>query len=77
KWTRECANFVNWRMQGGVLHPRNAGLFMMGSFILSALLGNLILAFFSLSFVVTWVRRALTLPFRFPPSEGEPGSPGS
>ena len=77
KWTRECANFVNWRMQGGVLHPRNAGLFMMGSFLLSAVLGNLILAFFSLSFVVTWVRRALTLPFRFPPSEGEPGSPGS
>lgn len=74
KWPRECANFVNWRMQGAVLHPRNAGLFMLGSYVLSFLLSSLILLFFSLSFVATWVRRALTVPFRFPPAEGDSGS---
>jgi hypothetical protein len=74
KWPRECANFVNWRMQGTVLHPRNAGLFMLGSYVLSVLLSSLFLVFFSLSFVATWVRRALTVPFRFPPSEGDSGS---
>lgn len=75
KWPRECANFVNWRMQGAVLEPRNAGWFMLGSYLLSVLLGSLILVFFSLSFVTTWMRRALTMPFRIPPSDGNSGSP--
>jgi uncharacterized SAM-binding protein YcdF (DUF218 family) len=62
-------------MQGAVLEPRNAGWFMLGSYVLSVLLGSLILVFFSLSFVTTWMRRALTMPFRIPPSEGDSGSP--
>jgi hypothetical protein len=74
KWPRECANFVNWRMQGAVLQPRNAGLFMLGSYVLSVLLGSLILVFFSLAFVATWIRRALSMPFRLPPSDGDSGS---
>ena len=74
KWPRECANFVNWRLQGAVLHPRNAGLFMLGSYVLSVVLGSLFLAFFSLSFIATWIRRALTVPFRFPPGAGNAGS---
>lgn len=74
KWPRECAKFVNWRMQGAVLQPRNAGIFMLGSYVLSVLLGSLILVFFSLSFVATWIRRALTMPFRLPPSNGDSGN---
>jgi len=74
KWPRECANFVNWRVHGNVLQPRNAGLFMLGSYVLSVLLGSLILVFFSLSFINTWIRRALTVPFRLPPSDGNSGS---
>jgi hypothetical protein len=74
KWPRECANFVNWRMQGAVLQPRNAGLFILGSYLLSILLGSLILVFFSLSFISTWIRRALTMPFRLPPSNDDSGS---
>ena len=75
KWPRECANFVNWRMQGNVVQPRNAGIFVLGSYVLSVLLGSLILVFFSLSFVTTWIRRALTMPVRFPPPNGDSGVP--
>jgi hypothetical protein len=74
KWPRECANFVNWRLQGSVLQPRNAGLFVLGSYVLSVLIGSLMLVFFSLSFVVTWIRRALTVPFRLPPADGGSGN---
>jgi hypothetical protein len=74
KWPRECANFVNWRMQGAVLQPRNAGLLMAGSYVLCVLLGSLILVFFALSFVVAWTRRALNMPFRLPPAGGDSGN---
>ena len=74
KWPRECANFVNWRVQGSALQPRNAGLFVLGSYVLSILLGSLILLFFSLSFVSTWIRRALTMPPRIPPPDGTSGN---
>lgn len=74
KWPRECANFVNWRVSGTVLQPRNAGLFVLGSYVLSFLLGSLILVFFSLSFVTRWVRRALGMPFRVPPPNGDSGN---
>ena len=74
KWPRECANFVNWRLQGRVLQPRNAGLFVLGSYVLSVVIGSLILVFFSLSFVATWIRRALTVPFRLPPADGDSGN---
>lgn len=74
KWPRECANFVNWRLQGLVLQPRNAGLFVLGSYILSVVIGSLILVFFSLSFVATWIRRALTVPFGLPPADGDSGN---
>ena len=73
KWPRECANFVNWRTHSPVLQPRNAGLFVLGSYVLSFLLGR-ILMFFSLSFVTTWIRRALTITFQVPPSDGSAGA---
>jgi len=38
------------------------------------LLGSLILVFFALSFVVAWIRRALNMPFRLPPSGEDSGS---
>src|SRR4029077_9738345 len=74
KWPRECANFVNWRLQGSVLQPRNAGLFVLGSYVLSVVIGSLILVFFSLSFVATWIRRALPVPFGLPPADGDSGN---
>ena len=61
RWPREAAGFINWRLGSQVLRPRNAGLFMLASYFSLVLLGagGLMLMFFSLSYLTTWVGRAL------------------
>jgi hypothetical protein len=74
KWPTEIAKFVNWSLQAPLMKPRNAGIFVVASYILAILLGpgGLILLFFSLSHLNNWVRRALIAPLRQPPASENP-----
>ena len=72
RWPREVAGFVNWKMRTQALRPPNAGVFMLVSYFSLVLLGpgGLILLFFALSYLTTWVARALV--WQAPPSsDGE------
>jgi hypothetical protein len=73
RWPKEAGRFVNWRLRATAIEPRKAGIFVLLSYIASLLLGpgGLILLFFSLSYVVSWVGRALVAPLPLPPENGE------
>lgn len=69
KWPSEVARFVNWRLNGAGMKPRNAGILVIVSYVLCILFGpgGLILLYFALSHITLWVRRALAAPLRPPP----------
>jgi len=70
KWPSEVARFVQSALGGQGIKPRNAGIFVLLSYALSILLGGgLFLAFFALSLLTNWVRRALVAPMRLPPTD--------
>lgn len=70
KWPSEVARFVQSALGGQGIKPRNAGIFVLLSYAISILLGGgLFLAFFALSFLNNWVRRALVAPVRLPPPD--------
>ena len=73
RWPKEAANFVNWRLKANAVRPRNAGILVLLSYVSLIVLGpgGLALLFFSLSYVVRWVGRALLMPAHFPPQNGE------
>jgi hypothetical protein len=75
RWPREAAGFVNWRMNSTAIQPRNAGLFVLASYFSCLFLGpgGLILLFFSLSYLTSWVARALAWQTP-PPGRGEDSS---
>lgn len=73
KWPSEVARFVQSALGGQGIKPRNAGIFVLFSYIISILLGGgLFLAFFSLSILNNWVRRALLAPVHVPPPDQDP-----
>lgn len=74
RWPREVAAFVNWKLGVQAVRPRNAGLFVLASYFSLVLLGpgGLILLFFALSHLCTWVARALA---QAPPRDGADSAP--
>jgi len=74
RWPREAAAFVNWKLRSQAIRPRNAGLFVLLSYLSLVLLGpgGLILLFFSLSYLTTWVARALVWQAPPPADDEDP-----